>query len=440
MREERPSLRRAVAALQHREYRLFYIALVVAGIGAQIQATANIWQIYELTHSPLHLGLTGLARGVPVIILSLMGGIIADRVDRRRFIMLTQAAVGAVSLVLAALTVSGNIEVWHIYAATVVGAALSALGNPARAAMIPNLVPRQHLLNALALQSTVWQTANIVGPSIAGLLIAAVGLPVTYLANGSAHLVSLLMLGLMHVGRVTAPARVSPLKSLTEGLTFVRRNSIILALLGTDTCATFFGSYRALLPFFATAVGVGASGLGLMFAAPGVGALLGSTLIMSLGDLRYKGLVTVTAILGYCLALVLLAVSPWFILSLVAVGLLGLLDSLQATPRNAVIQSVTPDEVRGRVSSFQSMLTNGVPSLGQTWSGVLAAALGPPAALIVGASACAGLVVTIAARRPDLRARELGSEAPSETPSETPRTVTGAPGRTTPGESASQAV
>jgi ENTS family enterobactin (siderophore) exporter len=119
----------------------------------------------------------------------------------------------------------------------------------------------------------------------------------------------------------------------------------------------------------------------------------------------------VTAILGYCVALVLLAVSPWFMLSLVAAGLLGLLDSLQATPRNAVIQSVTPDEVRGRVSSFQSILTNGVPSLGQTWSGVVAAALGPTAALIVGASACATLVVTIAARRPDLRARDLGSGA-----------------------------
>ena len=135
---------------------------------------------------------------------------------------------------------------------------------------------------------------------------------------------------------------------------------------------------------------------------------------MSLGDIRYKGLLTVCAILAYCVALVLLAVSPWFLLTLLVVGGLGLLDSLQATPRNVVIQAITPDEMRGRVSSFQQMLTSGMPSLGQTWAGAVATIIGPPLALVVGAAACGAIVLGIAARRPDLRGRDLGSEPAPE--------------------------
>ena len=409
MREERPSLRRAVAALGYRDYRLYYVGLLVAGVGSQLQTTANIWQIYELTNSPLHLGLTGLARAIPVVGLSLMGGIIADRIDRRHIIMVAQAVAGLLAIALAGLTAAGLIDIWHIYAATMIGSAFMALSAPARTALIPNLVPREHLLNGIALHSTVWQTANIIGPAIAGVLIASVGLTTTYFANGIAHIVTLFALGLMHVGAVAVSRRQSAVRSLAEGLSFVRRNSIILTLLGTDAAATFFGGYRVLMPFFAVAVGVGPKGLGLLYAAPGVGALLGAGTVMSLGDLRYKGLVAVTAILGYCVALVLLALSPWFALSLLAAGALGMLDSWQATPRNAVIQAITPDEVRGRVSSFQHMLTNGMPALGQTYNGALAAVIGPALAIVVGAVACASVVISIAAARPDLRARDLGS-------------------------------
>jgi MFS family permease len=404
-----------VAALQHRDYALFYTALVVAGVGAQIQTTANIWQIYELTNSPLHLGLTGLARAIPVIGLSLMGGIIADRVNRRHIILLAQGVSGLVALALAALTQTGLIDVWHIYASTMLSGLIMALSAPARSALIPNLVPRHHLLNAIALQATVWQIANIIGPSIAGLLIGGFGLTATYVTNGSAHIVTLVALALMHVGPVVAARRQAPYRALVEGLAFVRRNSVILALLGADAAATFLGHYRVLLPFFAANVGMGAEGFGLLLAAPGVGALFGAGLVMSLGDIRYKGLWTVGAILAFCLALVLLALSPWFVLSMLAAGSLGLLDSLQAVPRNTVIQSITPDEMRGRVSSFQQTLTSGMPSLGQTWAGAVAAVIGPPLALVMGAALCSTAVLGIAAKRPDLRARDLGTELAPET-------------------------
>jgi MFS family permease len=409
--QERPSLRRAVAALQHRDYSLFYLGLVVAAVGSQVQQFANIWQIFEMTGSPLHLGLTGLARAIPLLALSLMGGVIADRVNRRQIILLAQGISGLMAVVLAALTYTHVIEVWHIYATILVSGTLMALSAPARSAIIPNLVPRHHLMNAIALQSTQWQIANIVGPAIGGVLVMIIGLGATYLTNGAAHVVTLIALAMIQMGPIAARQRQSAYRSLVEGLSFIRRKSVILALLGTDAAATFFGHYRVLLPFVAVNVGwEGAEGTGLLMAAPGVGSLLGATAIMSLGDFRYKGLVAVVAILGYCVALILLAVSPWFLMALLVAAALGFLDSCQATPRNTVIQSITPDEMRGRVASFQQMLTSGMPSLGQAYAGALAAVVGPGIALVSGAAACIGIVLGIAAARPDLRARDLGSE------------------------------
>ncbi len=431
---ERPSLRRAVVALQHRDYRLLYIALLAAAIGGQLQSTASIIQIYDMTHSPLHLGLTGLARGLPTFVLSLVGGVIADRVDRRLLIFGSQAINGLGAIVLGSLTLIGMIDVWHIYAVMLLNGSLAALSSPARQALIPNLVPRHHLLNAIALNSTVWQTANIIGPSIAGLMIAgfgapptysgggavqpgqaALGLPVTYFSNGAIHLVTLGALAAMHMGPVPMRPREGALRSVVVGLSFItRERSIILALLATDSAAMLFGTYRALTPIFGEALGVGAQGVGLLFAAPGVGSLLGAAIIMSVGDFRYKGYVVIGGILVYCASLAVFALSPWFPVTLLAAGALGLFDSVQATPRNGVIQLLTPDELRGRVSAFQYMLVNGMPSLGQTLSGGTAALLGAPIALTLGAVVCACIVLAIAAARPDLREERLGAvQAPA---------------------------
>jgi MFS family permease len=409
MAAERPSLRRALVALEYRDFRLYYIALVVARVGEQLQATATMWQVYELTSSPLHLGLTGLARGIPIIVLSLIGGVIADRVDRRRFIIVSQGIVGALALALAALTATNLVDVWHIYAVILVSSALNAISAPARQAIIPNLVPREHLLNAIALNSTVWQISNIVGPALGGVSIALFGLPVTYAVNGLLHLITLGALVGMHLGVMPPRPRESPLRSFLDGFAFVRYQSIILVLLAMDSAATFFGAYRTVLPVFARDLGVGADGLGLLLAMPAIGGMLGATVIMSLGDVRYKGVLVTVGILAYCAALVLLALSPWFYLSLLATLLLGMFDSTQATPRNALIQAITPDELRGRVSSLQTMLTNGVPSMGQTQVGAVAAIIGAPLTVIVGAVACAAVVLGIAAKRKDLWDPNLGA-------------------------------
>ncbi len=406
-----------IAALRHRDFRLFYIALVVAGLGSQVQNTANIWLIYQLTGSAFYLGLTGLVRAVPILALSLMGGVIADRVDRRKFIMVTQGLSGCFSLVLAWLTFTGDIQVWHIYAVTFLNSSLMALNAPARSAIIPNVVPKENLLNAFALNSTVWQISNILGPAIGGVCIGLFGLSVTYLVNGMAHLVTLAALMAMRLSRVTAPSRKSTLKALAEGMTFLRKQSIIPILLSMDSAAMFFGAYRVLMPIFAVQLGAGAEGLGLLLSISGVGAILGAGMIMSLGDVRYKGRFVLIGILAYCVGLVGLAVTPWFALALVMSAALGFADSVQAIPRNTVIQAITPDEIRGRVSSFQSMLTNGVPSLGQMQVGTVASLIGAPLTLIVGAVLCAATVISVVFARSDVMSRDLGdtTEEPSTT-------------------------
>lgn len=405
-----PSLGRAVAALRHRDFALYYAALLVAALGSQIQSTAILIQVYAITGSAVHLGLTGLARAIPTILFSLMGGVIADRVDRRRFIMVTQVLPALSAAILAVLTMTEQIAIWHMYVIIFINGCVSALGSPARSAIVPNLVPRKHLMNAIALNSTVWQASNIVGPAIAGVTIGAVGLTATYLVNGILHVVSVGALLAMHFGAIELRRREPAWNSLVEGLGFIRKESIILALLATDMAAMLFGSYRVLLPIFAERLEVGPEGLGLLFSAPGVGSLLGAFIIMSLGDFRYKGLWIVAAILAYCGALVLLAVAPWFWLALVAAALTGATDSFQATPRNGVIQLVTPDALRGRVSSFQHMLVNGMPSLGQAIAGAAAALLTAPDSVVAGAGVCGAVVLAILGARRDLRAADLGSE------------------------------
>jgi predicted MFS family arabinose efflux permease len=285
-----------------------------------------------------------------------------------------------------------------------------ALNHPSQSAIIPNLVPRHHLLNAVALNSTVRQSSVVVGPMIAGLTIAGFGFAATYLLNGAAHLVTVGTMALIRIQKIAARPAHSPLHNLQEGLTFVRHRSLILVLLAADSAETLFGRYTALLPIIAVNLGVDAAGLGILAAAPGAGSLFGATVIMSLGDIRYKGLVVIGALLAYSASLILLALSPWFLLSVGATFMLGMFDSLQATPRNAIIQLMTPDELRGRVASFQGMLTTGLPSLGQALMGVVAAATGVPAAMILGAGANAAVQLGLVTTRPELRKADLGAE------------------------------
>jgi MFS family permease len=409
MAHSRPGFRQAVGALAYRDYRRFAASLLLTSLGVQLVQTAILWQVYELTGSALLLGLTGLARAAPHMVLSLVGGVVADRFNRVRLIQAGQLTNGILIVALAALTILGSVEVWHLYVVTFLNSAFSAITNPARTALIPSLVPRDRLVNAVALNATIGQASQIVGPALAGVTIAFMGLGPTYVINGAVYVLAMIVIFGIQTPMVRPSVPETPWESFMEGLNFVRQKPVIISLLVLDLGETIFGSYRALLPIIADNLGVGATGYGLLSAAPGVGALAGAAFILGLGDMRYKGLYTVFGVLAYCVALAMLAVSPWFWLAIIASVLLGATNSIQMIPRNTVILSISPDALRGRVEAFRSMLAGGGPPLGYTLSGGLAAGLGAPIALLAGAAACAVLVGVVGVSRRELREPNLGA-------------------------------
>ena len=409
MTPSQAGLRQALSALAYGGFRRFAMAQLFTSLGTQLLQTAVFWQVYELTGSALLLGLTGLARAGPHIVLSLVGGVLADRFNRVQLIQFGQLMNAPLLLVLAVLTASGTVEVWHLYVITLLNSAFSAVTQPARTALIPNLVPQGRLVNAVALNATFGQTSQITGPALAGVGIATVGLGPTYLFNAVLYLAAVASIVGIRTSISSPKPDESPWRSFVDGLSFVRSKPVIISLLALDLGAVLLGSYRALLPIFAEALGVGASGFGLLSATPGVGSLLGAAFMLTLGDMRYKGLYTVFGVLGYSAALALLALSPWFYLSLVAASLLGATNSVQMIPRNSVILGISPDPLRGRVEAFRGMLSGGGPPLGYALSGGMAAVLGAPLALVIGAAACALLVTAIGTKHRKLRDPYLGS-------------------------------
>jgi len=411
-----PGLRQAFAALAFPDYRRFALSLLLTSMGVQLIQIAILWQVYVLTGSALALGLTGVARAVPHMVLSLAGGVLADRAHRVRLVQAGQLANGLLLVVLAALTAFDAVEVWHLYAVTFLNSAFTAVTQPARTALIPALIPGGNLVNAIALNASIGQVSQIVGPAVGGVAVATLDLGATYALNAVVY--GAAMLAIVGVRAQARPPRTgeSPWRSLLEGLSFVRSRPAIVSLLLLDLGATVLGSYRALLPVFADSLGVGATGFGFLSASPGVGALIGATGMLSLGDMRFKGLYTLFGVLGYCGALLMLALAPWYGVALVAGGLLGLTNAVQMIPRNSAILAIAPDAMRGRVEAFRSMLAGGGPPFGYALSGGLASAFGAPGALVIGAFACVALVAGVGLTRHELRDPDLGAVEPEALP------------------------
>lgn len=388
-------LGRALSSLAYSDFRRFALSLLLTSLAAQLLQITILWQVYEMTNSAMLLGLSGLARAAPHLVLSLVGGVVADRLNRVHLIQAGQVANAALLFGLVVLILTGLVEVWHLYLVTLLNSGFSAVTQPARTALIPSLVPGGNLVNAIALNATIGQTSQIIGPALAGITIAVVGLELAYLLSGVLYITA--MVAIIAIMTISSAPEVteSPWKSFTEGMTFVRSRHVITSLLILDLGATGLGSYRALLPIFAEILGAGATGYGILSAGPGIGSLIGAGFILSLGDMRYKGLYTIFGVLGYCVALGVLAVSPWFLLTLIGSTLLGATNSIQMIPRNSVILGISPDALRGRVEAFRSMIAGGGPPLGYTLSGGLAAILGAPLAVAVGSVSCLVLVIIV---------------------------------------------
>ncbi len=409
-------------ALRSRNYRLLWLGQGVSGVGSTMQVWAINWQLYALTHHALALGLIGLFRVVPIILFSLIGGTVADAWDRRKVMLATQTTLALVAAALGLLTVTHQMTAAHIYLLTVIGAAAMAFDNPARQALIPSLVPRADFASAIALNSIVFRTATIAGPMAAGLLIARGGLGDTYWINAASFLAVIAALLLMRMPAGASPteadagpepekARVS-VEALTEGLRFVWQTPILVWTLSLDFLATFFSSANALMPIFARDIlHAGARGYGVLAAAEAVGAL-GAGLVLSLGrPIVRQGKVVLWAVVAYGLATVVFGASRLFWLSWLALAAVGVADSVSTVLRQTIRQLVTPDRLRGRMTSVNMIFFMGGPQLGELEAGLAATWLGSPWSVIVGGLGCLLTVALVAARAPLLRGyRAPGAE------------------------------
>ena len=408
--------RTPVSALRHRDFSIYWSGSVLSLVGSQFTTVAMAWQIYELTNSPLELGLLGLARGAPMLVLLLFGGLLADAVNRRHLMMATQIGQMCVSASLALITFAGWISPAVLYAASLFLALFSALEQPARTAIIPNLVPRSDLANALALSGTQRHVATIVGPSLAGLALARSGASLCYALDALSWLAMLAALFMMRPLAQSGRRRGAlSMKALREGVEFVWAHPVILSMMALDFGQNFFGSGRALLPIYARDIlNVGPQGLGLLYSATSAGALAMGTVMSILRQPRRAGTWVLVSVSAYGIFTTVFGVSRSFWLSFLMLAAAGAANTVSFVLRNTINQLLTPDEIRGRVTSVNSMFTNTGPQLGQFEAGALASVIGA-----VGATAIGGLLVTsiaagLAAVR-SVRKFEVRESAPAAT-------------------------
>ncbi len=379
-----------------REFRLLWSGQLVSAAGSALRLVAVPYQVYVLTGSSLAVGLLGLFSAVPLITLSLWGGVIADRVDRRRMLLVTQACLTLTSVTLALATQLGAATVPLLYVLTAVGSGFSALDQPARSALAPSLVERRLIPAAMALNQTNYQLASVVGPALAGVIIAQFGLVWTYWIDAATYLVAIGALLLMRVPRVeTAVVHAAPLRALVDGMAFLVARPLLLATMSVDFFATFFAVSRAVMPYYADRVfAVGPEGLGLLFAAPGAGATLVALTSGWTGGVRRKGLgiLVSVAIFGLAIAAFGLLPSSGFLLGLLLLAIAQGADTVSAIFRHTILQLETPDALRGRLSAINLVFVAGGPQLGQVESGVVAALWSPEMSVVTGGLACVGVV------------------------------------------------
>ncbi|MFQ5596104.1 MAG: MFS transporter [Anaerolineae bacterium] len=411
-----------LVALQHRDFRLLWFGQLVSTVGSQMQIIAINWHVYELLRGEsytlslfgreiglnagaLGLGALGLVRIVPIILFALLGGMLADTRDRRQLLIWTQSAAALFAAILSAITLTGHASIPAIYLLTAAGAAAFAFDNPARQALVPNLVPLEHLTNAVSLNTLLWQIGTIVGPALAGVLVGAFDIGLVYAINALSFVAVLIALLLMHYrGHAAAEDTGLGWKAMIEGLRFTYGSRIIWSTMLLDFFATFFSSARTMLPIVAGDVlGVGVEGYGLLSTAQPVGAFIAGAILSLREDIHRQGVVLLLSVAVYGLATALFGVSTLFALSYFLFGLTGAGDTVSTVIRGTIRQIMTPDRLRGRMTSVNMIFFMGGPQLGELEAGLVAAALGAPFAIFTGGVATVLLMGWVAWRYPKLR-------------------------------------
>jgi MFS family permease len=391
-------------ALRYHDFRLWWIGQLISQSGSAMQTLAINWQISVLTgFNPVALGLVGLSRFIPIVIFSLIGGAVADARNRRKLLIVTQSILALLAAAFGLLTSGGLWVVWPIYAMSALSAATLAFNNPARQALIPALLPREHLANALSVNSVMGQMATIGGALLGGVLIGLYGTSIVYWLNAVSFLAVIGALILMRPAPQESRRRAS-VGSVREGLRFVFHQPIILSTMLLDFVATFFSSANQLLPIFAAQIlNVGAPGLGALTAATSIGSFVAGGSMGFIARVKKPGQVILYSVAVYGLATVLFGLSRDFMISLLMLGVTGAADTVSTILRGTIRQLVTPDELRGRMTSVNMIFFMGGPQLGEMEAGFAAALLGAPLSVITGGIGCLIAVALTAWKAPTLR-------------------------------------
>ncbi len=406
-----PSLRlpAALSPLRYYNYRLLFSGLLVSILGSMMRNAVVLWHVTLLVAEKdraLALGAVGLVRIVPIVVFSMFAGIVADRYDRRRVLMLVNGVLGLFSITLAVLTLSGSVSLVALY---VISAAMSGIGtfdNPARQSLFPVLLPDKELPRAISLNMILFQIASVGGPALGGLLIARAGVGWAYVFDAVSFVALFLALLLMR----DVPQRPSEqraefsLGAIRDGFRFVFGTPMIRSSMLLDFFATFFASAMALLPLYAQDIlKVGADGYGVLSAAPAVGSLIASVAMVPLIErIEHRGRVLIGSVLIYGLATIAFGVSSWFWLTYVCLALTGAADTVSAVLRNVIRQLGTPNELRGRMTSVNMIFFLGGPQLGELEAGLVANSFGPMISVLTGGVGCVIATLWVAASTPAL--------------------------------------
>jgi MFS family permease len=393
---------RRYAALRYPNFRYLWAGLIVSNMGTWMQNVANGWLVLQLTNSPLWLGLLGLSFAVPMIVIPPFAGAVVDRVHRVRLLFFTQSMQLLTALALAVLTWLGRVQTWHILVASFVGAALLAFDNPARQALIPDLVKPRDLLNALSLNSATYTGAALVGPALAGVMLGPLGAGTLFFINAISFLAVIFALAAMTDVRTHSGGPAGSLrKSFWSGLAYAWHSRMIMALLGLSALSGVFGrSYQSLLPIFGRDIWrAGAEGYGMLLSAAGGGAVFGAFGLASFRRWSHQGAIMLISGFIFSLSLVAFALSRSIWAGLALLFIAGVTSTVFSTIISTFIQFSVPNELRGRVMSLYTVTLIGLPSLGALGSGALADWLGgiqgAPRAVLLGAAAMGIVLVFV---------------------------------------------
>lgn len=376
-------------ALRHRNFQLFFSGQLISLIGTWMQSVAQSWLVYRLTGSALLLGSVGFASQIPVFLFAPLGGITADRYNRRHIVIGTQVAALLLAFVLAVLTLSGKIQVWHVFVLASLLGVVNAFDIPGRQSFLVDMVGKEDLMNAIALNSSMFNGARVIGPAIAGILVAKIGEGWCFFANAVSYIAVIIGLLMMRVQNPARASMASPFEHMMEGFRFVNRTAPIRALLMLLGLVSLVGMpYVVLMPIFADKIlHGGARGLGILMGATGVGALFGALTLAFREGVKGLGRWVALCCAGFGASLLIFSLSHSFWISVILLLPVGYCMMLQMACSNTLIQVMVPDALRGRVMAVYSMMFMGMAPIGALLGGALADRLGAQVTVAVGGMA-----------------------------------------------------